>query len=492
MRKRIKRRSFIKSASLVTIGLGTIQRGFGTSPGIKHREQVPLKIGGRRELFVDDYLIESLTGGAQRRLHHPVAREVIMTFGEYGQPWEGDIGYPAVIQDGARILLYYSGRPAGKVQVTCVLESTDGLHFTRPNVGLYDFDGSKRNNIVWRHGVTAHNFTPFIDLNPSVPADQRFKALAYYPHETGLGAYASMDGIHWRMLAGHEIIPKYNHAGVPQPWVFDSQNLAFWDTLREMYVCYFRGNDPGGIPRGIWRSTSADFIHWTDPVPVRFLDNRMEQMYTNGIRPYCRAPHINIGTPVRYVAERKKDPGHPYPSVNDVVLMSSRDGIIFNRWEEAFIRPGPETELWTDRNYYLTQDTVQTSPTELTFYWKEHNRHPTNRLRRGTMRVDGFVSVHAGGNAGEMLTRPFVFSGDRLTVNYSTSAIGTLQFELCNADGTPIEGFDMDDSEVLFGNEIEHEVHWKSTKNLSRLAGRPVRLRVGLHDADLYSICFKL
>ena len=91
-----------------------------------------------------------------------------------------------------------------------------------------------------------------------------------------------------------------------------------------------------------------------------------------------------------------------------------------------------------------------------------------------------------------MLTRPMIFEGNRITVNYVTSAIGSLQFELCDPEGSPVKGLTMADSEVLYGNEIEHTVTWNQESNISRLAGRPVRLRVRLHDADLYSIRFVL
>ena len=132
---------------------------------------------------------------------------------------------------------------------------------------------------------------------------------------------------------------------------------------------------------------------------------------------------------------------------------------------------------------------IPTSETEISLYWVEHYRHDTCRLRRGTIRTDGFVSIHAGAAGGEVLTRPLVFAGSRLLVNYSTSAIGWLRFELCDEAGQPVEGFAMGDSEVLFGDEIEHPVSW-GEGDVGALAGRPVRLRVRLKDADLYSFRF--
>ena len=449
----------------------------------------PVDIGSRRELFVDDFIIDRMTGSAERRLQHPVPRETVITYGKNGKPWEGNTcTYQSVVQNGDRILMYYSGRPVppfadeSKEQVTCVAESTDGIHFTRPQLGLYEINGSKKNNIVWR-GTPSHNFTPFMDANPNAPEDQRFKAIAYYTEGGGLGAYVSPDGIHWKLMAKKRIITLEGRSG------FDSQNLAFWDSLRKLYVCFFRDNT-GGLRR-IATCTSTDFINWTESRLLEYTDDHQEEMYTNGIRPYFRAPHIYLGIPARFAIYRKKVSVHPQNGISDAILMSSRDGLLFDRWEEGFIRPGPEPEMWTDRNNYPAWGMLQTSPEEISLYWTEHFKHPGCRLRRGTIRTDGFVSLHAGGqDVGEMLTRPLIFSGVNLEVNYATSAVGTVLFEICDLRGKAIPGFSLADSEVLYGNEIEHRVLWRRGGNLAPLAGKPVRLRLRLHDADVYSFRF--
>ena len=456
----------------------------GTKPAVD--------IGSRRELFIDDFLVDRMTGSAERRLHHPIPREVALQFGDKGKPWDGICcGYNSIVQDGGLIRMYYKGTMPGgsgadeaEDQVCCIAESTDGIHFTRPELGLHEFNGSKRNNIVW-HGTSGHNFTPFIDSNPDAPEDQRFKAIAYYPGAGGLGAFGSPDGIHWRLLVDRRVIT------VKVGYGFDSQNLAFWDPLRNLYVCYSRNNN-GGLRR-IATCTSKDFINWTESVLVQYTDERQEHMYINTILPYFRAPHVYIGMPARFIPCRTKVLEHPEVGVSDAILISSRDGLLFERWEEGFLRPVPELEVWTDRNNYPAWGMLQTSPEEIGLYWTEHTRHPGNRLRRGTIRTDGFVSVHAGGrDVGEMLTRPLIFTGGQLEVNYATSAAGTVLFELCDERGKPFKGFSLTDSEVLFGNEIEHRVQWHGAGNLAALAGKPVRLRVRLHDADLYSFRFNM
>ncbi len=437
----------------------------------------PYEIGDRLELFVDDFLIEAMTGGAERRLHHPVPREVVL---ELNQPWEGPTSaYFVVLEDGDRVRLYYRGETPGvDGEACCVAESNDGIHFERVTVGLFEFAGSKENNIIWV-GRGAHNFTPFRDPRPDVPDDERYKALGYSHAGKGLGVFASADGLRWRELLDHAPITD---------GAFDSQNLAFWDALKGRYVDFHRKGRDG--VRDIATCTSDDFRTWTDVASVEYSDTRKEHMYTNGIQPYARAPHIYLGLPARFVPDRTKHADHPSPGVSDAILISSRDGLHFQRWEEAFIRPAAEREVWTERNNYPAWGMIQTAPDEISVYWTEHYRHPGMRLRRGTIRTDGFVSVHAGGRPGEALTRPLIFTGNRLVVNYATDAVGRVHFELCRADGSAIEGFSLADSEMLFGNELEHAVSWNGSSDIGALAGQPVRLRVLLENADLYSIRF--
>ena len=455
----------------------------GTKPAVD--------IGSRLELFIDEFLVDRLTGSAERRLHHPVPREVVLQFGEKGKPWDGICPICAMKQEGGLIRIYYRGvLPGGSPDVdadllTCLAESVDGIHFTHPELGLYEFNGSKKNNIVSGSYRDPH-YTSFLDSNPDAPEDQRFKAIYVPLGGDGLHVFGSPDGIRWRALADKPFVTgSQSHGG------FDGQNDAFWDPLRKLYVCFFRDNT-GGLRR-IATCTSKDFLTWTDPVLVTYADSRKEHMYWHEIRPYFRAPHLYVGTPPRFVVWRKKESEYPDGGINDAILMSSRDGLLFERWEEGFVRPVADPDVWTERNNYpvMGEGMVQTSPEEISLYWTEHYRHPGCRLRRGTIRTDGFVSVHAGGrDVGELLTRPLIFTGGQLEVNYATSAVGTMLFELCDEQGKAIKGFTLTDSEALFGNEIEHVVRWHGGGSLAALAGKPVRLRMRLHDADLYSFRF--
>jgi len=456
---------------------GGREPGTGSVPRAEPKEKTMVDIGSRLELFVDSFMIDSMSGAAERRLHHPQPREVVL---ELDKPWEGKYcGYFAMMVDDGRFRMYYRGWPElGAGDNACVAESDDGIHFERPNLGQFEWEGSKENSIVWL-GPGCHNFTPFKDANPDAAPDQRYKALAGAGPKGTLVPFASPDGYKWRMLQEEAVITK---------GAFDSQNLAFWDTGHDEYVCYFRIFKNG--VRDISRCTSKDFIHWSEPVSLDYGEAPNEHLYTNAITPYWRAPHILLGFPCRFVPGRKKVDEHKQDGINDGVIMSSRDGLHFERWVEAFLRPAPDPHCWTDRNNYIAWGLAPTSESEISLYWTERYRYPDYRLRRGTIRTDGFVSVRAGAEGGELLTRPFTFAGKSRVVNYETSAIGSLRFELCDEAGQPYEGFALSDSERLFGNEITHTVRWRAGTDVSALAGKPVRLRVRLKDADLYSFRF--
>ncbi len=470
----------------------------------------PLDIGSRRELLVDDYLIERLTGGTALRMHPPVPREVALVA---DAPWEGNGSlYATVLQDGDRYRMYYRGGhyrltpqeyTAARPLVICYAESTDGVHWTKPELGLCEFGGSKANNILLDR-LGTHSFAPFRDDNPACPPEARYKALANGDVEHGLFAFQSADGVHWSLLAERPVITE---------GALDSQNLAFWDASRGEYRAYFRDFREG---RDIRTSTSPDFVHWTSGVWLDYSPGRSGELYTNQVVPYFRAPHLFLGFPTRYV-DRGWTPSHEYlpqlehrrvrsgPSpregsaVTEGLLMASHDGVRFTMWPEAFLRPGLRTrDSWFYGDNYQTWGLVETqsaipdAPPELSLYASEHY-HQTDGgtvFRRYTLRMDGFVSAGAPLSGGEFLTRPLVFSGGRLVLNVSTSAAGGLRAELQDPDGTPIPGHALADCDEVFGDDLARPVSWQGSGDLSALAGRPVRLRFELRDADLYALQF--
>lgn len=479
------------------------------------------EIGLRRELFVETALIERLGGRAELRLHHPSPREIALTF---DKPWEGNAsGYPTVFQDGDLYRMYYRGHryiidnpPLKQAQAECVCyaESRDGIHWTKPELGLFDWpatrdnSGDRKNNIIWHGSPETHNFAPFKDSNPACPPEQRYKAVGGTVTSKGLLTFQSPDGIHWSRLSTGPVVTE---------GAFDSHNTVFWDAGHQrysMYVRYFSEGEFRGL-RSIGVSHSADFTNWSAPVGLDYPGSPPQQMYTNQIAPYHRAPHILLGFPTRYVARpltahvKTLDPvllrkqliaadRRVGTDLTDGVFMASRDGVTFHRQDEAFLRPGPQSEgRWVYGDNYQSYGLFETAaentslPNEISMHFNEGAwRDDAHRLRRYSIRLDGFVSLHAPLAGGELTTKPLVFSGRRLSLNYATSAAGSLRIEILDAEGKSISGFSLADADELYGDSIDQSAAWKGAVDVSALAGREVRLRFVLSDADVFSYQF--
>ncbi|MCK5739292.1 hypothetical protein KAH55_08925, partial [bacterium] len=124
------------------------------------------------------------------------------------------------------------------------------------------------------------------------------------------------------------------------------------------------------------------------------------------------------------------------------------------------------------------------------FVTEDYFTGTSSQLRRYSLRLDGFVSYHAPSTGGEFITKPLIFEGTTLSLNMGTSAAGSLHIEIQSADGTPIEGFSLDDCEEIFGDALDYPVSWKNQPQLSELAGQPIRLRFVLSEADVYAFQF--
>lgn len=456
---------------------------------------IPLE--SRRELFVDSLLIARMNG-THLQLHHPHDAGEVLRF---DKPWEGPFcGYITVIKDGSRYRLYYRGLPTakgetGNAAVTCYAESRDGIHWTKPNLGLYKIMGTRNNNVVLANvAPITHNFSPFLDARPDADPARRYKGLGG-TKESGLVAFGSPDGIHWTKLQEKPVLTR---------GAFDSQNVSFWSEWEQKYVCYFRTWTKGTYKgfRTVSRSTSHDFIHWSEPVEMSFGNTPRENIYTNQTAPYFRAPHIYISVAARFMPHRQVltarqakalgvDPKY-FKDCSDAVLMSTRGGNRYHRtFMEGFIRPGIGLQNWVSRTNYPALNVVQTGPTELSVYVGENYAQPTANIHRYTLRLDGFVSVNAPYAGGEMITKPVTFKGKKLHLNFSTSAAGQIGVEIQDAAGQVIPGFSLADCHPLIGNEIDRAVSWKKGEDVSRLQGRPIRLRFVMKDADLYAIQFR-
>ena len=455
-------------------------------------------IGSRLELFVDRDLIDTMTDTVLR-MHAPRDAGVALQFDE---PWEGLFaGCITVLEDAGKVHMYYRGFPESRaddseIQCTCYAVSDDGITFTKPSLGVREWMGRTDHNVILGgDAVFSHNMSPFIDTKPGVPSEQRFKAIAGL-HPLGLFASTSADGVHWRTLQDEPIITS-------EAFAFDSQNVAFWSEHEQCYACYFRTwREVGGTNwRWISRSTSDDFVNWTDPVQMSIGDETPEQLYTQQTLPYFRAPHLYIALAARFqpgkqvltdeqIAQTGAHEQYTH-DCSDAVLLTSRGGARYDRtFMESFLRPGPGYNHWVSRTNYPARGIVQTGPNEMSIYAHRHYAQPTAHAGRFTLRLDGFASVNALYTGGAMLTKLLRFEGRHLVLNYATSAAGEIRVELRDEADRAIERFTADDCDPIVGDEIERPVTWGGVADVGRLAGRPVRLCFLMRDADLFSLRF--
>lgn len=467
-------------------------------PAQESTSMKPLELGTRLELFVDDHLVERMTGVAFR-LHAPVRQTPAkspLPSGAFGTIIKDRDLYRAYYRSD--IPGYEIGRQVRNAdnepnEITCYAESRDGVEWTFPDLGITMIQSSKGGNVILARQVPfTHNFSPFLDARPGVGPDARYKALAG-SGGTGLVAFKSADGIHWSKIQDAPVIETPS-AAPGTPWPFDGPSLAFWSEAENCYVVFVRTwgkieppqTDPDKkFQRRVSRATSTDFITWT-PLVDTGANLPGEQLYTSQTHPYFRAPHIYITTPMRFT--QGIEMGEPVTGNNgssDILLMTMRAGsAAYQRtFREAFIRPGLDPARWARKANHMRANVVPTGDAEMSLYHANGDRY--------TLRTDGFISVNAGADGGELRTKPLLFAGDALSVNFSTGAAGSLRVEIQDASsGQALPGFGLEDCQALIGDAIERRVRWKNTPDLAAIAGKPVRLRFAMRECDLYSFRF--
>ena len=463
-------------------------------------------------------------------MHKPTRKNIAL---DCNAPWEGEhCSYGCVIYDGEKYRLYYRGLGAnggpwkeenGTHCTWCLAYSDDGKTFYKPNLGIYEFEGSKDNNIF--HMETERfldNFSVQYDENPNCPADERYKGLAQYEdpddvpingikYNSLLAYYKSADGIHFEFVRTLKVKGS-----------FDSYNQTFWDSEIGKYRLYLRNfhplNKENAIEyeaeshvRDIRLSLSEDFVNWTEPELLDYGKDKLEiQLYTNNVQKYYRSD-IFFAIPTRYIDRSPDAKNYNYlpdvggfrpmlrqkygrggTAITEAILMISRDGLHFDRTGEAFIDPGIENgDNWVYGDGYTCKGLVETTsdfkgePNELSIYVGTGYRARPVTFERYTLRIDGLFSWSTGFDGGSALTVPFTFEGDKMSVNFATSALGYLQIDFCDEDGNTLEGYS---TGRLFGNSIDRPCDFD--KPLSDLAGKTVRMKISMKDCEFYSFCF--
>lgn len=483
-----------------------------------------------REVCWDTHIVDKMEGAVRVQMHKPEKKNAALVCDDV---WESTTcGWSGVWKIGDTYRLYY--RTWGSVdehkEGYCVAFSKDGKTFEKAELELYELGGTKKNNVFFTENRYIDNFSVHYDENPDCPPDEKFKALSLISHHpplkmedgsdlyTELGYYKSCDGIKFEFVRILDV-----------PGVFDTYNVVFWDPDINEYRMYVRDfhNEDGSRSRyeptaamevayrDIRYTHSKDFVHWSTPEIIKFSDGVSNlQHYTNQIYKYPRAPHMFIGVPVRYLKPELDDKNFKYlpkwdggrkelldagrregAVVTDCVLITSRDGLNFDRCNEAFLSPEMEKEYnWRYGEGYTSYRTVETvsdenpAVNELSFYMPDFEgprRSKITKFIRYTLRLDGYFSWHGDYAMGTVTTKPVSFDGDSLEINFATSALGYVRFIICDEDGNALEGYD---SGRIFGNSLSRPVDFD--KPLSLLSGKTVRLKIELKDSDIYSFKF--
>lgn len=501
-----------------------------------------LDIGNRRQLFIDHKFIASSNN--VRLVVHPPRKTGERSI-DTDRPWErGGLGpYSCVMKVGDQYVMWYhamdskqwdSGHTNGSI---CYATSKDGITWTKPNLGLVAYNGSKENNIVLGHGaggITLGQDGMMVFADPNAPPGERFRMVCRFGNDNlegihSVNLFSSGDGIHWKPT--HSAIITYRPE--TRGHHLDSQNVMFWDDPKRKYVAYVRRNvkdvQPQGraIARGesdrlgdfpmvqdmqfVLKPDAPDAAHggmavvdyynsaamrypWADD--AYFMFPQAYYHYTPALRDFGKARPINAGS-------------------LDTHFLASRDGVNWERYDrQPFIPIGMrgEPDCYSARMIYGVVPDV--SGREMYFYYRASDwlhgwdRNESNKkiladaglgatqdvtfLSRVVLRRDGFVSVNADYRGGEFTTPALKFSGKSLKLNINTTATGWARVAILGVEGEPIAGFSLDDCDIIHtANEISRVVKWKRQADVSSLAGKPVRLRISMRNTELYAFQFQ-
>ncbi|OFX16385.1 MAG: hypothetical protein A2Z18_03340 [Armatimonadetes bacterium RBG_16_58_9] len=460
-------------------------------------EEKPMRIGTRKQLFVDDYVVAKRTN-VMRELGQAAKANDGKPIIVPDKPWEND-AYPlveAVFRDGGKFRLWYrmSGEHRGYA------ESEDGLRWTKPNLGLFEYQGSKDNNIVDSKGGIC-----FLDPHET---DPQHKYKAAYCHDKVMAALAhSPDGFHWTSYNNGE--PVTGRAG-------DTFNQLLWDEDAKTYRLYTRTDYGKGIYAGTLNENrgTRDMVNpdiKKDPTAWKTVrewqfnregpwEFKRRQVYSlndwiyEGVQfgllwSYEWAGQLGEGP---YDLEKR----HECDIMNFYIVTARGDEMWDLSWvyaEKPLIPRGPDGSF--DKDWVQPATNIITwNDKHWIYYSGARERHGSPQSRKcsiglATLRLDGFVCLEARDDTGTVITKPFELEGENIEVNVDAKG-GEVQVEVLDASGKPIPGFSGKDSKVYRAvDELRLQPKWRDS--LAVLKGQVVQLRFSLKNAKLYAFQVK-
>ena len=407
------------------------------------------------------------------------------------KPWEQTClnCYATFLRIDGKIRVWYEAIPPAEGNevdmstLLCYAESNDGVHFEKPNLGLYEYHGSTENNVVKNcHGTT-------VLYDPAAPEDERYKLIWVQYHRTERGnrsvihGAVSPDGFHWTDVEG----PILDNPG-------DTQNFLTVDGTGEyaIYTRQIRGYTKRR--RSISVSKSRDFRHFPKPTMCLHSDPADPpdwDYYTSGYHRWPGAEDAHLMLIDMY--HRTKD-------TFDVHLATSSDGQIWYRplGREAYLANGEpgEYDCMTVSSTNGICDVgdgrwlmyIMTSPRGHNDDRTDYPWLPYGGYWKATIREDGFTSIHAE-EKGEFHTVPVALA-DRLQVNAAIPNRGYVKVGLFDpATQEPVPGYTVDDCDPLRRGEIWQTVTWKGSGDLTALADpkKKYQIRFELFKSDLYA-----
>jgi hypothetical protein len=410
---------------------------------------------------------------------------------------------------------YYRVPPHGPYQstearITCYATSSDGVQWETPDLGLYEWQGSRHNNIAL--DPEARTLYHIVRDEQEPDPQRRYKAL-FDVRDRYLGV--SPDGFTWTML------------NVP-PIPSQDESHFLYDPNTQQFLAFVK--QPTAWGRSVWLATSRDFREFTAPELVFHSDaldrenrkrrvqkvianpaymspplvdeaDHMAEIYQMAVMPYEDA---YVGFPVVFNPAGAIPPPHGnYTALNQVELTVSHDLLHWDRVAERALFLS--VDVADDEHYGWAQKLLCGTPhihqgREIWLYYnalrfrgpeylyhnqgvRAHYHDDASALVLGKLRPDGFVSMDAD-ETGTLTTKLFLPNGGRLFVN-ADAQDGKIVAEVLDKTEQPLPGFTAAEATPLQGDHLHRQMSWQSHTNLPQDQG--VHVRFHLQRAQLFS-----